>query len=106
MDDQKPTPESQQNEPNDKPELTNKYKLRGFQKISLPEYEARRAKDAKRFKFKIPTAVKLIGRSIFFVLFCFGVVYIPWVLFIVATHPIGWSSNNSNATLERKNSTP
>lgn len=77
-------------------ELVNKYKGRGFQKLSLEEYTARLSKKSRQRRIKTPVAVKFMGWSFAIPIICFGVIFIPWVLFIVATHPIGWSSTKGN----------
>jgi len=69
-------------------ELTGKYKQKGFQKISIEEYEAMRAKKSKRRKIKIPAAIKFVGNSVSMVIFCFGIIFVPWILYYVATHPM------------------
>lgn len=68
-----------------KPDLAKTYKLKGAQQISLSEYEAMRARDAKKFKVRVPPALKFILQTPLFVLFICGIFFIPYVLYLIAT---------------------
>ena len=58
-----------------------------IEKISLAEYEAIKAKEAKRFKLKIPASVKWIIITPFLIIFCCGLFLIPYLLYLIATSP-------------------
>lgn len=56
-------------------------------KISLEEYEAIKAKEAKRFKLKLPPSLKWILATPFLIIFCCGLFLIPFILYQIATSP-------------------
>jgi hypothetical protein len=81
---------SKEGNPSGKPddELSSVYKNKGFQKMSLSDYEMRHAKKSKRRPTSIPAPLKFVGKTLFFLIFCFGIIFIPWILWVIGTHPI------------------
>lgn len=72
----------------DKPlTLNDKYKARGAQSMSMAEYLALKEKNSKKPKLQIPTFVKYILGSPFIILFCAGLLFIPYILYTIATSP-------------------
>ncbi len=68
--------------------LTDKYKLKGAQKTTFTEYEAAKAKSArKNTEFKIPTFVKFILGTPFVIIFLFGILFIPYIIYLILTSP-------------------
>lgn len=76
-------------DPKDKSDLTlsDKYKLKGAQQISYAEYEAAKAKQSRTRKFRIPAFVKFIISTPFIVIFCVGIFFIPYILYLIMTSP-------------------
>jgi hypothetical protein len=68
-------------------ELLKKYKERGFQQLSLAEYESLKARKSKRALFRLPLHMKLILATPFLVIFCLGIYFIPYILYLVTTSP-------------------
>jgi len=67
--------------------LKKKYKERGFQQLSLAEYYAMKKK-AQRKKIQIPVHIKIIIATPFLIVFCFGVFFLPYMLYVIATTPM------------------
>ena len=68
-------------------EMQDAYKKRGIQQMSWDEYKAKREKEKKKKKRKLPTHIKFIIGTPFILLFCYGVFFIPWVLYLILTSP-------------------
>jgi hypothetical protein len=66
-------------------ELAEKYKSRGIQQLSLAEYEALRSARKKKSRMNIPTPVKFIFATPVLFVFCYGLFFIPYTMFQVAT---------------------
>lgn len=66
--------------------LTEKYKLKGAQQMTYAEYETLRAKN-KNAKPKIPPIVKMILGAPFVLIACVGVLFIPYMLYLIITSP-------------------
>jgi len=66
-------------------ELNEKYKARGFQKMSLAEYNALKEKKAKQPNLKVPKVAQFILGAPFIAIFCCGLLFIPYMLVQVAT---------------------
>ena len=66
--------------------LADKYKLKGAQQLTYNEYQALKAKNSKP-KFKIPPFVKFILGTPFIIIFCCGVFFIPYILYLIMTSP-------------------
>ncbi len=76
--------------PKDKKNLTlaEKYKLKGAQQMTYDEYEAAKAKSARKSsKFKIPAFAKFILGTPFIIIFLFGVLFIPYIVYLIFTSP-------------------
>lgn len=75
-------------DPKDNKDLTlaDKYKLKGAQQITYAEYQALKAKNSRR-RFIIPPFVKFILGTPFIIVFCCGLVFIPYILYLIATSP-------------------
>lgn len=67
--------------------LTEKYKLKGAQQMTYAAYKALLIKRQKAFKLKIPPAVKFILGTPFIIIFCCGLVFIPYILYLILTSP-------------------
>lgn len=71
----------------DKKALAEKYKLKGAQQISYAEYEALRAKKSRVRPVKIPFFAKFIFGTPFIIIFCCGIVFLPYIIYLIATSP-------------------
>ncbi len=68
--------------------LAEKYKLKGAQQTSYDEYAAAKAKSEKKnSKFKIPPFVKFILGVPFVIIFMFGILFIPYIIYLILTSP-------------------
>lgn len=67
--------------------LTDKYKLKGAQQMTYAEYAALKEKQSKGRKFEIPIIVKFILGTPFIIVFCCGILFIPYILYLIATSP-------------------
>ena len=56
-------------------------------KVSYKEYLAQKAKESKKKNFELPLPVKIILLTPFLLLCCFGLFYLPWIIFTIATSP-------------------
>jgi len=66
----------------DKPnDLSKDYKDKGFQQMTLKDYNAQRLKKNKKQKKEIPAAVKYILMTPFILIFCFGLFFIPFMIY-------------------------
>ncbi len=77
-------------DPKDKKNLTlsEKYKLKGAQQMTYTDYAALKAKvNPKKVKFKIPTFVKFILGTPFVIIFIFGILFIPYMIYLILTSP-------------------
>lgn len=91
-------------------ELAGKYRERGFQQLSLTEYEAiKKSKNQK--KRKLPAPVMFVLSTPFVVVFCFGLYFIPMILYQVATSKVSekekkqLESNQNLPSQQTKNGT-
>ncbi|MDP2653666.1 MAG: hypothetical protein Q8Q08_06505 [Candidatus Omnitrophota bacterium] len=76
-----------------KVDLTDKYKAKGAQKVDYKEYLAMQRKQAQQPKFRLPVYAKILLVTPFLIIFCFGVFYIPFLIFKAAS-----SSSKSQTT--------
>ncbi|HPB68093.1 MAG TPA: hypothetical protein PLT76_05935 [Candidatus Omnitrophota bacterium] len=67
--------------------LEEEYKKRGAQSISYKDYIAQREKKRNRKKITIPLHIKFILGTPFLILFGYGIFFIPWIIYVVLTHP-------------------
>ena len=67
--------------------LAQKYRAKGFQKLSLAEYEALKTKRARKKGFSIPLHFKFILSTPLLIIFCFGILFIPYIIYVIATGP-------------------
>ncbi len=65
--------------------LNEKYREKGIQQLSLAEYEALRASRKRKKRLNIPTPVKFIFATPVLFVFCYGVFFIPYTMYQVAT---------------------
>lgn len=65
--------------------IRKKLEERGVKQFSLAEHEAMKAKQARKGRFKLPTHLKIILRTPFLIIFCCGVIIIPYMLYLIAT---------------------
>lgn len=75
------TPE-QQKPAND---LSQKYQERGSQRVTLAEHEAQQEKKAKKKNIKLHPLAKIIVNIPLILLFCFGIFFIPFMIYSIAT---------------------
>lgn len=80
--------------------IQNKYKDRGFQKLSYAEYTALQKKNAKKFKLKLPSYIQFVLGTPFLIIFCFGIFFIPFIYFQTIAHPI--KPNKKNQQVQTK----
>ncbi len=64
--------------PND---LSKNYKEKGFQQMTLKDYNALKLKKEKKQKKEMPAAVKYILMTPFILIFCFGLFFIPFMIY-------------------------
>ena len=69
----------------DKALVQEKLKSRGQEQMSYKDYQALKAKKAQPSKFQIPVYVKYILLTPFLLLFAFGILYIPYSIFMILT---------------------
>ncbi len=77
--------------------LAGKYRAKGAQTLSLKQYLELEAKKKKALKPKVPAYLKFILATPFIIVSCFGAVYIPYMLYQIAT-------GKSTAATEQKKS--
>jgi len=77
--------------------LKKKYKQKGAQQLTLAEYLANKKK-AKKRKGQIPTHIKIILATPFLIIFCFGIFFIPYMLYLIATSPLAPENPDKNET--------
>jgi len=87
---QPPDPQTQEREKEEqrkkeKALLTQKYREKGIQQLSLAEYEALRSSRKRKKRLNIPTPVKFIFATPVLFVFCYGVFFIPYTMYQVAT---------------------
>lgn len=82
--------------------LAEKYKERGFQRVSWMEYKTLQSKSAKKYrllkKWKIPPHLKFILGTPFLIIFCFGLIFLPFMIYLVATGPSADSKKPTKKT--------
>jgi len=62
-------------------DLSKDYKEKGFQQMTLKEYNAQRLKKEKKQKKEMPAAIKYILMTPFILIFCFGLFFIPFMIY-------------------------
>ena len=82
--------------------LQNVYRDKGFQKISYKEYEALRSK--KKTPQKIPVPIQFILGTPFLIIFCFGIFFIPYMLFVIATGKDASADKSSPSAITKTSS--
>jgi hypothetical protein len=82
--------------------LQNSYRDKGFQKISYKEYEALRNK--KKPAKKIPAHIQLILGTPFLIICCFGLIFIPYMLFVIATGKDASAHKSSPSAITKSSS--
>ena len=98
---------------NEKEILAQKYRAKGFQSLSLAEYEAIRSRrNAKKF-FKIPPFIQFTLGTPFLIIFLLGLFFIPWIIYLIASGPyVHWKEKKKNTDytyqdlLIKKNDSP
>jgi len=73
----------------EKQSLSQKYKEKGFQKMTIQEYRALQTKKNRRFSVNAPAHVKFMAGTPFIIIFCFGLFFIPYILYqvVIAKDP-------------------
>lgn len=69
----------------EKETLRQAYKDRGFQQQTLKEYLAVQKLQEQRKGFRMPVALQFILTTPFILLFCLGLVFIPFMLYLFFT---------------------
>jgi len=82
--------------------LAQKYKSRGVQQLSLSQYEALRAARKKKTGIKIPVPVKFIFATPVLFIFCYGLFFIPFTLFQIATAKSAEEKKASGASFTKQ----
>jgi len=77
-------PEQEQKE---KEILSQKYRAKGFQSLSLAEYEAIRKRKNKKKNLAVPPFLKFIAGTPLIIIFIFGLIFLPWIIYMIATGP-------------------
>ena len=79
--------DQQQNIPpiEEKEDLSELYKKRGLKQQGLNDYMLLKKQQDQRKKFKLPTVVKLILTTPFILLFCAGLIFIPFMIYLYLT---------------------
>jgi hypothetical protein len=75
--------------------LNEKYKKLGAQTLSYKEYLALKQKQQHR-GFNVPIHIKFILATPFIIIFCYGVFYIPYMLYLIATSPENHQPTKAN----------
>ena len=68
--------------------LRAKIMKKGVQKQSLQEYLAQQEKKKKKKELSIPTPIKYILGSPLLVIFGFGLLFLPYVIYLTLTRPL------------------
>lgn len=81
--------DQQQNIPpiEEKEDLSELYKKRGLKQQGLNDYMLLKKQQDQRKKFQLPTVVKLILTTPFILLFCAGLIFIPFMIYLYLTSP-------------------
>ncbi|MEW5894618.1 MAG: hypothetical protein AB1650_02500, partial [Candidatus Omnitrophota bacterium] len=66
----------------EKKALEEIYKKRGYQQQHLTDYLNFKRQEAKRKNKKIPVYLKVLSNTPFILLFCVGIVFIPYMIFL------------------------
>ena len=82
--------------------LQNVYRDKGFQKISYKEYEALRSK--KKTPKEIPAHIQFILGTPFLIIFCFGIFFVPYMLFVIATRKDASAQKSSPSVITKSSS--
>ena len=88
--------EEEQRQAKARAQLNEKLKAKGAQSLSYKEYLALKAKKEKAAQAKIPIQLKFILSTPILLVVCFGVLFIPYILYLIAT---------SKPTVEKKDNT-
>lgn len=65
--------------------LQKVYKERGFQQQTFNEYLLLKKQQSERKKLRIPALIKVILTTPIILLFCLGLVFIPYIVFLFFT---------------------
>ncbi|HSV43671.1 MAG TPA: hypothetical protein VLJ10_03865 [Candidatus Bathyarchaeia archaeon] len=82
----------------DREELDGLYKERGFQKLSFNEYLLVKKQQSRAKLFRLPPAIQFILTTPFIILFCAGIIFIPYITYQF----ISAISSQSHAETEKK----
>lgn len=67
--------------------VRTKYRDRGFQKMTLADYEALRNKKSRFRFFQLPLYMQFILGTPLLIIFCAGLYFLPYILFLIASSP-------------------
>ena len=84
-----------------KVDLKMKYQSKGAQKTTYKDYLTQQEKSSKK-QFKMPPFVKYILMIPFILIFCFGLIFIPYLIFKALTSPS--ADSKTHAELSKKTS--
>lgn len=62
-------------------DLSKNYREKGFQQMTLKEYNALKLKKQQKQKKEMPAALKYILMTPFILIFCFGLFFIPFMIY-------------------------
>jgi len=86
-----------QDQNNEKALLKQKYKAKGCQTLSLAEYQALRAKRSRKKRAGIPIHFKFVLSTPLLIIFCFGVLFLPYIIYRIATGPFSPPKEDTKA---------
>jgi len=70
---------------NEKNELSQTYRARGFQQQSLDDYLAVQKLQEQKKSFRMPVPLQFILTTPFILLFCLGLIFIPFMFYLFFT---------------------
>jgi len=94
--------EREQKRKKEKALLAEKYKSRGIQQLSLAEYESLRSARKKKGGLKIPTPIKFIFATPVLFVFCYGLFFIPYTMYQVATGKSAEEKKSTGASFTKQ----
>lgn len=77
--------DEQAQQPQEESTLAELYKKKGLQKQSYNDYLLLKKQQSQRKKFKLPAPIKFILATPLILLFCIGIIFIPYMLYLFFT---------------------
>lgn len=75
----------EQKKEKERQELKQKYQNRGYQSLSYKEYLQLKTRQSKAKKLSLPAAVRITLSTPIILVACFGVFFIPYILYLIMT---------------------